>query len=670
MRNAVLCFAVAVFCAFGLSAQSIELCCARVNEDGSATLFFQGQPAGAFGSYEVMVYNTASGNYELVGTESNSDATEYTDNASNAANASVQYKIRAVASGGTSVESSIRTLFLTVMTNPNSTANLAWNDLLALPPAGSEGKAYKVYRKRMTSETDWSLIASTSQSHYTDTLPRVCRDTIMYKVEVENDNGCLSRSNQVKIELVDMEIPLPPLLQSSSVDVESQKLNLVWTPSSSADVYGYVVCSGSPCIAIDTVWGADVSNYVCEQCNVEERSSFAVMAFDTCFNTSLRTETHTNIVLRAQRQDCSERVLLSWDEYRDFESGVEKYNIYYRDAASAAYTLIMSSTNTEEELQIDLSLGSCSFYVEAVSNDGIRANSNAVTVDVSVSRQVDFIEIRRVSVRENNTEVDLEFYVDASLPVSAYRLQRSVDGGSPSTVATLAYTGRSTLTYTDKLPSSAAEHLFCYTFSAPDECGLTYKSSASVCPMRLSVDCTNPDKNIVSWTPYTGWQNPVERYDVFRFSHSNPMPVQISSTSANTCTDASHELAFSVGENAYFVQAVEQGAGADGKQQSANSNSAFTKHESLVFIPNAFTPKGAENNFFKPECRYVLHGSYLFRIFNRSASLLFQSDDPSQGWDGTFKGEYCHPGVYIYVVEYVNEQGEKIIRRGTFAIVE
>ena len=670
MKKTVLWYCIVLFHAFGLSAQSIDVCCARVNEDGSATLSFLARPAGAFERYEVSVYNSATGDYDLIGTESNTTATEYTDNTSNATNASVQYKVKAITAGGTAVESSIRTLFLTVMVNQNNTATLAWNDLLAEPPHGSEGKEYKIYRKRMNDEADWNFIRSISETHYVDTLPRICKDSILYKVEVENDNACLSRSNQVKIEIIDSEIPSEPILQSSSVDVDTQKLNLHWVPSSSVDVYGYVICAGSPCVAIDTVWGADAANYVCERCNVEERNSLAVMAFDTCFNTSLRTDTHTNIVLKQQRMDCSDRVILSWNEYRDFDGGVEKYNIYYRSTASAGYSLVRSTVDTEEEVQIDLSLGSCDFYVEAVSNNGITANSNAVTVDVSVSRQVDFIEIRRVSIRENNTEADLEFHVDGSLPVSAYRLQRSIDGGNRVIVAELAYTGQNTLTYTDKLPSSAAEHLFCYTFSAPDECGLSYKSSESVCPMRLSLDCSDPDKNVLSWTPYTGWQNPVERYDIFRFSYSEPLPIMINSTYANSYTDTSHELAFSVSENGYFVQAIEQGQGQDGKQQTANSNSAFTKHESLVFMPNAFTPKGAENNLFKPECRFVLQGSYLFRIFNRQATLLFQTDDPSSGWNGKFKGEFCHPGTYIYVLEFVNDQGEKIVKRGTFAIVE
>ena len=54
---------------------------------------FLARPAGAFVRYEVSVFNSATGDYDLIGTESNTTATEYTDNASNATNASVHYKV-------------------------------------------------------------------------------------------------------------------------------------------------------------------------------------------------------------------------------------------------------------------------------------------------------------------------------------------------------------------------------------------------------------------------------------------------------------------------------------------------------------------------------------------------------------------------------------------------
>ena len=53
------------------------------------------------------------------------------------------------------------------------------------------------------------------------------------------------------------------------------------------------------------------------------------MAFDTCFNTSLRTDRHSNVVLSAQRENCSDKVKFSWNEYEGFD--VQKYEIYKKE---------------------------------------------------------------------------------------------------------------------------------------------------------------------------------------------------------------------------------------------------------------------------------------------------------------------------------------------------
>ena len=39
---------------------------------------------------------------------------------------------------------------------------------------------------------------------------------------------------------------------------------------------------------------------------------------------------------------------------------------------------------------------------------------------------------------------------------------------------------------------------------------------------------------------------------------------------------------------------------------------------------------------------------YQFRIFNRWGQLIFETDNPQNGWDGTQDGEYAPMGTYIY----------------------
>ena len=35
-------------------------------------------------------------------------------------------------------------------------------------------------------------------------------------------------------------------------------------------------------------------------------------------------------------------------------------------------------------------------------------------------------------------------------------------------------------------------------------------------------------------------------------------------------------------------------------------------------------------------------------IFNRWGAIVYSSEDPNEGWDGTYKGNTEKPGVYIY----------------------
>ncbi len=43
---------------------------------------------------------------------------------------------------------------------------------------------------------------------------------------------------------------------------------------------------------------------------------------------------------------------------------------------------------------------------------------------------------------------------------------------------------------------------------------------------------------------------------------------------------------------------------------------------------------------------------YHFQIFNRFGTLLFESFDPAETWDGRAFGDIAMPGVYIYLLRY------------------
>lgn len=72
-----------------------------------------------------------------------------------------------------------------------------------------------------------------------------------------------------------------------------------------------------------------------------------------------------------------------------------------------------------------------------------------------------------------------------------------------------------------------------------------------------------------------------------------------------------------------------------------------------VTIPNVFTPNGDKiNDIFKLEGKKI--DCFNCKIFNRWGRLLYEWNDPTEGWDGTNQnnGKLVEDGVYYYVVTY------------------
>lgn len=71
----------------------------------------------------------------------------------------------------------------------------------------------------------------------------------------------------------------------------------------------------------------------------------------------------------------------------------------------------------------------------------------------------------------------------------------------------------------------------------------------------------------------------------------------------------------------------------------------------FVFVPNVFSPNGdGVNDTFGPLSKK--HSEFLdFRVYDRWGNLIFESPDASTEWDGSYKGKFLNPGVYVYVFQ-------------------
>ena len=83
--------------------------------------------------------------------------------------------------------------------------------------------------------------------------------------------------------------------------------------------------------------------------------------------------------------------------------------------------------------------------------------------------------------------------------------------------------------------------------------------------------------------------------------------------------------------------------------------------EDHIYTPNSFTPNGnGRNDNWIPVFTYstVCEQDYELSIFDTYHQIVFNTNKPNLGWDGTFKGLKSPIGIYHYILQYKREDGE------------
>jgi gliding motility-associated-like protein len=88
-----------------------------------------------------------------------------------------------------------------------------------------------------------------------------------------------------------------------------------------------------------------------------------------------------------------------------------------------------------------------------------------------------------------------------------------------------------------------------------------------------------------------------------------------------------------------------------------------------ILVPTGFTPnKDGKNDVLKP----ILIGMKSlesFKVFNRWGQMVFKTNTVGKGWDGTLNGKSQATGTFIFVAEGTNYLNQKIVRKGTVALI-
>lgn len=95
-----------------------------------------------------------------------------------------------------------------------------------------------------------------------------------------------------------------------------------------------------------------------------------------------------------------------------------------------------------------------------------------------------------------------------------------------------------------------------------------------------------------------------------------------------------------------------------------------------VYVPTGFSPNEDQVNDL-----LVVHGTgsqleeiVTFSVYDRWGELVYEDqhfpvNETSRGWDGSFRGKPCNPGVFVWVLEALYRDGRKELLRGNVTLV-
>ncbi len=128
------------------------------------------------------------------------------------------------------------------------------------------------------------------------------------------------------------------------------------------------------------------------------------------------------------------------------------------------------------------------------------------------------------------------------------------------------------------------------------------------------------------------------------------------------------EFTYTFTENgSFYVRFVANNAG--GTCEQIGTVYEIFIGESRLEIPNAFSPGASPgvNDEWKVSYRSLV--DFECHIFNRWGTKIISFTDPSQGWDGKYRGKLVPAGVYYYVIRAKGADGKEYKRSGDINII-
>jgi hypothetical protein len=412
----------------------------------------------------------------------------------------------------------------------------------------------------------------------------------------------------------------------------------------------------------------------------------AVVAVDVCSNKSaVGGNYHNTILLQDSFDVCGESILLDWNPYDDFLTGLDVAYGVYVNINSSGYTLQATLSDTTYAYRNIVQGNTYEFYVEAIENAGFGpylSTSNDMITNTSDALKVPIYNyVYTINVLDT-TQISLQFTVDTTADISFYRIKRATNlNGNYKTIGTVnAFTGMNPMqTFIDDSDIRVNQKTYYYQVFPVDFCGVEGTPYNWGNNVLLSVISSPIDAiNTITLLPYLFWDSGVDRYELFRSVggvwETMPIAVFYPFMNSKTYVDDITKAFYGDGEFCYKVIAFEKnGPHVDNFSLPATSqsNTVCVIHDPLLYVPNAFSPKNGINAVFQPFLTFSDPESYLLQVYNKWGQVIFETNNVNEPWNGKMNntGFECQQEVYIYRINFETIEGDSYLKRGKVTLL-
>ncbi len=466
----------------------------------------------------------------------------------------------------------------------------------------------------------------------------------------------------------DTERPEAPQLRYVSVDPPTGTTIIRWAPGPSEDVAGYIVYSyfNNEGFALDTIFDPLATEYRLSGTGPSYFSeTFVVAAFDLSENVSPLSNSLSTIHVTVDADSCNRKLELSWNGYTPEPVAITGYSVWFSvnggDIQPAGETQADEHTFILNDFVTDADY--C-FTIKAVLEEGPVSSSNRYCIRTTMQHPPEWINADYGTVNEDG-QIELSFTIDPQSEIKSYILERKSGSGSGYiAVASLqALDGR--ITYTDH--EAATDGVNTYRLAAVNNCGLPVMYSNTASNIVLNAAFTNDI--VLRWSRYRSWAGETGSVGIYCDTGNGFSFLKTVAPQDTSVIIEYNPIMHSVtGKEVCFMVEVSETSNPNGINGTARSDRVCLSIPENIMVPDLFTPDGnLKNDLFRPFLSFIPLG-YILVITDRRGRILFETEDYSESWDGTFNGSPLPRDVYLWMLKVTTPSGRTISRTGTVTI--